>query len=407
MNVLMISPGYPGQMPYFTRGLAAVGARTFGIGDQSEAALADDVREALVAYMQVADLWDEGAVVRQVAREVAKFGVRFDRIECLWEPGMILAARLREALGARGMPVAQTVPFRDKETMKQVLDAAGVRTPWHSRCLSADAVRTAIEQVGFPAIVKPIAGAGATDTHRIDSREQLEAVLATLQHLPEVSVEEFIEGEEYTHDTICADGRMLYENVARYTTKPIEERKHQWVSPGSICLRDLEAPELAAGRRMGRQVLEALGFRTGFTHMEWFRKPDGEVVFGEIAARPAGAHLVEVMNFASDIDLFSGWAEAVVHGRFSQPIERGYNAALVGKRAQGAGRIVGSVGLDRLRHELGPALCKVQMSPIGASAGDWRRGAPSDGFAIVRHADLPTALEYAARVAREWQIVVR
>lgn len=34
MNVLMFSPGYPAEMPYFTRGLAQVGARALGLGDQ-------------------------------------------------------------------------------------------------------------------------------------------------------------------------------------------------------------------------------------------------------------------------------------------------------------------------------------------------------------------------------------
>jgi hypothetical protein len=69
--------------------------------------------------------------------------------------------------------------------------------------------------------------------------------------------------------------------------------------------------------------------------MEWYRKADGEVVFGEIAARPPGARMVDVMNYATDADLFSAWAEAVTHGRISQPIERRYNAASIFKRAKG------------------------------------------------------------------------
>ena len=36
MDVLMFSPGFPAEMPYFTRGLAEVGARVWGIGDQPE-----------------------------------------------------------------------------------------------------------------------------------------------------------------------------------------------------------------------------------------------------------------------------------------------------------------------------------------------------------------------------------
>jgi len=33
MNVLLLSPGYPADMPEFTRGLAETGARVFGVGD--------------------------------------------------------------------------------------------------------------------------------------------------------------------------------------------------------------------------------------------------------------------------------------------------------------------------------------------------------------------------------------
>ena len=59
--------------------------------------------------------------------------------------------------------------------------------------------------------------------------------------------------------------------------------------------------------------------------MEWYRKADGEVVFGEIGARPPGARVVDLMNFATDGDTYVGWAQAVVHGSM-QPLERRYNA---------------------------------------------------------------------------------
>ena len=46
--------------------------------------------------------------------------------------------------------------------------------------------------------------------------------------------------------------------------------------------------DLQAGRQMGAKVLTALGFESGFTHMEWYRTADGEAVFGEIGvSRPA------------------------------------------------------------------------------------------------------------------------
>jgi hypothetical protein len=169
-------------------------------------------------------------------------------------------------------------------------------------------------------------------------------------------------------------------------------------------VRNLDAPELVDGRRMGHAVLRAMGFTTGFSHMEWYRKPNGEVVFGEIGARPPGAHMVDVMNYTSDIDLFAGWAEAVCHGRFSQPVHRRYNAAIVCKRARGNGRIQRVEGLERLLADFGSAVVAVEILPVGSQRRDWRSSAVSDGYVIVRHPELQATLKMAERVARELHI---
>ena len=118
---------------------------------------------------------------------------------------MVLAARIREALGIPGMTVEQTIPFRDKERMKQVLDAAGIRTPHHYRCTTAAEVREAVDRIGYPIIVKPIAGAGSADTYRVDNAAALDGSSPSWG-LAEVSVEEFVEASEFTYDTICASG---------------------------------------------------------------------------------------------------------------------------------------------------------------------------------------------------------
>jgi len=171
-----------------------------------------------------------------------------------------------------------------------------------------------------------------------------------------------------------------------------------------MALRELARPLLANGRRMGGEVIRAMGFRDGFTHMEWYLKPDGDVVFGEIAARPPGAYTVDVMNYACDIDLFLGWAEAVVHGRFSQPIERRYNAASIFKRAQGQGRIRHIEGLGPLLAEFGSFITCIDLLPIGAQRRDWLQTLISDGMVILRHPDLSTAMEMADRVGTDLQL---
>ncbi len=169
-----------------------------------------------------------------------------------------------------GMHTAQTELFRDKKKMKDALDAAGLRTPRNSTAIGSDAIRAAAATIGLPLVIKPIAGAGSAHTHEVRDQDALEAAIADVGEHREVSVEEYIEGEEYTFDTVCANGRILYENIAWYRPKPIIGRNVEWISMQTVNLRNLDRPELAAGRELGRRVIETLGFRTGFTHMEWF-----------------------------------------------------------------------------------------------------------------------------------------
>src|ERR1035438_6500457 len=154
MNVLMISPGYPAEMAFFTRGLSQTGTDVIGLGDQGADALPAIARDTLAHYVQVGSLAAEDQIAATVAELAAR--VRIDRVECLWEPYMLLAARLREQLGLPGLTVAQTVPFRDKERMKQLLDAAGLRTPWHVAAQTVAEVWAAAMRTGYPLIVKPI-----------------------------------------------------------------------------------------------------------------------------------------------------------------------------------------------------------------------------------------------------------
>jgi hypothetical protein len=172
----------------------------------------------------------------------------------------------------------------------------------------------------------------------------------------------------------------------------------------AISLRELDVPHLQGGRQMGEQVLAALGFETGFTHMEWYRKSDGEAVFGEIGARPPGARVVDLMNYATDGDVFLAWAEAVVHGQLSQPLERRYNAGCVFKRAKGVGRITHMEGMDKLLAKYGEHVVLVDLLPVGAPRRDWRAVLISDGMIIVRHPELQPVIEMTERFATDLNI---
>jgi len=403
MDVVFLAPAYPVEMRRFTKGFAEVGARVWGVGDSPASALPEETRRHLFGYLQVPRIMAEEDVVQRVKAWLGDRQV--DRIESLWEPLVLTAARLREELGVPGMSYDTVLGFRDKQLMKERLRAAGLRVPHSRRVTRASEVWEAAEQIGFPLILKPIAGAGSADTHRVDDRAALERVLARMGHVEEASCEEFVEGEEFTYDTVCVDGRPVFENVAQYLPRPLIARTEEWISPVIITVRHLEQPHLAGGIELGRRVLKALGMGTGFTHMEWYRKADGEVVFGEIGCRPGGAHLVEQMNYTCDINLYRECPRAICWKAFEASTERKYNVAIVFKRAKGKGRIREIHGLEAWKQRCGPWVVADELLPIGAQRRDWLQTLVSDGFVMVRHPQWQQAHRMAFDAASHIHLV--
>jgi hypothetical protein len=398
MRVVFLSPGYPAEMPDFVRGLAEVGAQVIGVGEGPAAGLPEKTRKALTEYIQVPRLFDENSLVHSLS--IALRGRKVDRVESLWEPLVIAAAKVREALGVPGMSADTVEGFRDKQLMKDRVARAGLRVPQAERVRTQAEVRAAAGRLGFPLILKPIAGAGSADTYRVDTAAQLDAVIRATAHVTEASCEEFVDGEEYTYDTICVNGVPVYENVCRYLPRPLIARTNEWISPAVVTVRDLDQPHIQAGIKLGRGVMKALGMGTGFTHMEWYRKPNGEVVFGEIGCRVGGARLIDQMNFTSDIDLYREWARAVCWGKVDITHPRMYNCAIIFKRAQGQGVIQRITGLhDFIRRNRDHILVEDLLRP-GQRRRDWKQTLVSDGYLIIRHPTWEGALTIADDAAQ-------
>ena len=396
MRVVFLSPRYPPEMRQFTRGLAEVGAQVLGVGDGSPDR---ELRQYLTDYLEVPSIMDEEDVIARVHSWVR--GRSIDRILASWEPLMIVAARLRERFGMPGMSVDTVRGFRDKQLMKDRVAAAGLRVPRAQRVRTVKEVWSALETIGFPAIIKPISGAGSADTYRVDSARDMDRVLPYMQHVVEAICEEFIDGVEYTYDTTSVGGVPAYESVTRYFPNALEMRSNEWISPIMLSVRDLDQPHIRAGMTLGREVLRTLGMGDGMTHMEWFLTSSGEVVFGEVACRPGGACVVDQMNYTSDIDLFREWARVATVGRFEASTARKYNVGIIFKRAQGQGRISGIVGLTEYYDRYRPHIVEDTLLRPGAPRRDWKATLLSDGYLVVRHPDWDRAKKMAFDAATD------
>ena len=397
MKVVFLAPAYPPEMIQYTRGLAEVGAEVYGVGDQPREGLPREVKPHLYDYLQVPRILDEDDVMERVSAWLK--GTTVDRVLANWEVLVMLAARLRERWGLPGMSPDTVRGFRDKEIMKERVRAAGLRVPRSRRVRTEKEVRATAEEIGFPLILKPIAGAGSADTYQVRTQAELEETLPKMRGVKEASCEEYIEGEEFTFDTVCIGGEPAYENIAQYLPKPIEARSLEWVSPVIITVRDMYQERLAPGVKLARKVLTALGMGDGFTHMEWFLTPRGEAIFGEIGCRPGGAHLVDQMNYTSDIDLFREWARVSCWRKFEARAERKYNVGIVFKRAQGQGRITRIEGLGDWLSGAGSWVVEEKLLRPGTPRRNWKNTLLSDGHVIVRHPEWAEAKRLAFAAA--------
>jgi phosphoribosylaminoimidazole carboxylase (NCAIR synthetase) len=358
--------------------------------------LPPSLREHLAGHWRVDDALDP----RQIAEATAALGRQLgtvERIVAALEQLQVPLAHVREALGIPGMDVETALNVRDKARMKSVLRAAGVPCARHQLVHGAAEAISFAEDVGFPLVAKPPAGAGAQATYRLDDPAALHSWLEGQPPRPDAPglLEEFLVGEEHSFDSVTIDGRTGWASVADYLPPPLEVLRNPWMQWTVLMRRDVSGPEYAGIHEVGPAALRALGVRDALTHMEWFRRPDGSVAISEVAARPPGAQISSMLGYTHDIDFYRAWAELVVLGRFGAR-ERRYAAGTAYLRGQGRGRVRAVHGVDELQRRLGHLVVESRLPKPGQPAN--ASGYGGEGYVIVRDPDTEVVEDALRRI---------
>jgi hypothetical protein len=349
------------------------------VSTDPEVKLPAGLRSRVVAHWRVDDCLDPGQVVEAAQGLALRIGPPERLIGTLEELQVPLAVA-REMLGIQGLSSEAARNFRDKSLMKTVLEQAGLPCARHRLARTREEARAFAREVGYPLVAKPQAGAGAKNTFRVDSDAQLEDVLGVMGAGP-VLLEEFVTGEEHSFDAAVVDGRPVFHSISRYYPSPLEVLREPWIQWCVLLPRAIDVPEYDPIRRDGFAALAALGLRTGFAHMEWFRRPDGQVAISEVGARPPGAQFTTLMSFAHDVDMYARWARLAALDTFDPPLRK-YAVGCAYLRGQGQGRVRQVLGLDAIARELGPLVVEARLPRAGQpSAGTYE----GEGFLIVRH----------------------
>jgi carbamoylphosphate synthase large subunit len=386
MHVLFVEPKFPYNQRQFARALHSVGARVTGIGEAPAESIDEEMRSWLAGYERVSSVVHEASMLEAVRRVQSREWV--DRIEATVEAHILPVARVREACSIPGTSYRTAFLCRDKPAMKDALREAGVPCAQSRGVSSPQELRMFAAEVGYPLILKPRSAAGASGTTRVDSDRELESAIVEqgVDRGASVAAEEFIEGHEGFYDTIAIGGRVVHEFVSHYYPVVLEAMRTRWISPQIVTTNRVDSPGYGEVRKMGLQVLQALGIGTSATHMEWFFGPKG-LKFSEIGCRPPGVGMWDLYAAANEFDIYREWAMAIVHGRASQGLSRRYAAGMINLRPSRDGRISGYEGIEQIERTYGEWILDSHLPPPGTPTQPVEAGYMANAWIRMRHPD--------------------
>ena len=243
-----------------------------------------------------------------------------DRIVALDEFDMENAASLREHLRIPGMGLTTMRYFRDKLAMRGRAKEAGIRVPEFIQVLNYDALKEFMSRVKPPWLLKPRSQASGIGMKKIQDAAELWPLLDQLGDQQSFYLlEQFVPGDVFHVDSIVSERKVVFAEAHAYGHPPLDV-SHQG---GIFTTRTLPraSAESKALHKINRELIEALGLVRGVTHAEFLRAhEDGKIHFIETAARVGGAYISDVIEAATDINLWREWARLEV-GAGKQPYQ--------------------------------------------------------------------------------------
>lgn len=259
---------------------------------------------------------------------------KIDRIVALDDFDVEKGAYLREHFRIPGMGQTTARYFRDKLAMRVRAAEAGIPVPAFSSLFNDADIAHFAATVPAPWIVKPRGQASATGMKKIYSTEELWQHLEKLgadRH--EYLVEQFKPGDVYHVDALSQNGKVIFSRASQYLSTPFE------VAHGGGIFRSVVTPfgsdDEVKLLELCDKVMDAFGMQYSASHTEFIRNREtGELYFLETASRVGGAHLAEMVEASSGVNLWYEWA------RLEADVARGEKYALPKVRKDYAGIIV-------------------------------------------------------------------
>jgi hypothetical protein len=318
----------------FLRGMKAAGATVYLVTSQkhSDKAWAKEALDDIFYIQENPDNeWDMNDAATGLAWLMRS--KKIDRIVSLDDFDVEKGAFLREHFRIPGMGQTTSRHFRDKLAMRIEARDAGIPVPGFSPLFNDEAINKFIKDFPGPWIVKPRGQASATGMKKVYSGEELWAHVHSLgDKRHHYLVEQFKPGDVYHVDSLSMGGKVIFSRASVYLSTPFE------VAHGGGIFRSATVPFGSEDDKrllkINEDVMKAFGMQYSASHTEFIKNHEtGEIYFLETACRVGGAHLAEMVEASSGINLWFEWAKieaAVAAGKkYQLPKVRNDHAGII------------------------------------------------------------------------------
>lgn len=323
-----------------------------------------------------------------------------------WDHGVVPAAQIAAALGLPGTQPQAAHRVRNKYAMRLALARHGVPQPQFALVRDWPELQAAANRIGFPAIYKPVGGAGSVGVLLVRSAADLPTVFQTATrhfnpyndsffgYYPgEFIYERFVPGREVSVEAVVADGILHIAGITEKWATPDTFTEYQHGYPAR-----LTAAQEATARSLAQDAVRAIGIDRCGVHAEVMLTADGGQVI-EVNGRLGGdfitSHLVPL---ADGTDLLQAAIEAATGRPVHLTPSRDEAACVRFLLADRRGVVVDWRGLDEARAAPG-----VQEVTVNRQIGDLVELPPEAffssrlGFVVTSGRNTGEAVERAGR----------
>ena len=336
MNVVFISPNFPLYYYNFCKNLKIRGVNVLGIGDAPYESLPQHMIDSVTEYYKVGSLENFYEVEEACRFFNQKYG-KLDWIESQNEYWLETEATLRKIFDVNsGTKIDDMAPMKYKSKMKDVYKSCNIPVARYILISTYENAINFTREVGYPVVVKPDNGVGASSTYKLENDDELSYFFATKDNNTTYIMEEFINGHVETFDGITDSNKNVLISASHVMLHSIMDTVNT-CSDTAFYFQPFEGKDIEF---IGKKVVKAFDTRSRYFHFEFFRLDEdkeglgkkGDLVGLEVNMRAPGAYIPDMINYAYDVDTYALWSDVLIYDKIFVDVNRKYVVGYASRR---------------------------------------------------------------------------